>query len=64
MRCGELFDRIAGQQHGRHHRHHLGHRTVHIDAEGHGRAAARTALGLDTAGIIRTPGRVIERGSA
>ncbi|WP_328827165.1 MULTISPECIES: LacI family DNA-binding transcriptional regulator [unclassified Streptomyces] len=38
--------------------------TVHIDAEGHGRAAARTALGLDTTGITRTPGRVIERGSA
>lgn len=38
--------------------------TVHIDAEAHGRVAARVALGLDTGGITRSPGRVIERGSA
>jgi DNA-binding LacI/PurR family transcriptional regulator len=38
--------------------------TVHIDAEAHGRLAARAALGLDTGGITRTPGRVIVRDSA
>jgi len=38
--------------------------TVHIDAEAHGRLAARTALGLDTAGLARTPARVIVRESA
>jgi DNA-binding LacI/PurR family transcriptional regulator len=38
--------------------------TVHIDAEAHGRQAARTALGLDTAGITRSPGRVLVRDSA
>jgi DNA-binding LacI/PurR family transcriptional regulator len=38
--------------------------TVHIDAEAHGRLAARTALGPDTAGLAPVPGRVIVRGSA
>ncbi|MFE2427922.1 LacI family DNA-binding transcriptional regulator [Streptomyces sp. NPDC059373] len=38
--------------------------TVHIDAEAHGRLAARTALGLDTAHVAAVPGRVIVRGSA
>ncbi|XUL86562.1 LacI family DNA-binding transcriptional regulator [Streptomyces galilaeus] len=38
--------------------------TVHIDAEAHGRLAARVALGLGTSGITRAPGHVIERGSA
>jgi DNA-binding LacI/PurR family transcriptional regulator len=38
--------------------------TVHIDAESHGRLAARTALGLDAADLTPTPGRVIVRGSA
>ncbi|GAX54988.1 hypothetical protein AQJ27_28475 [Streptomyces olivochromogenes] len=38
--------------------------TVHIDAEAHGRQAARTALGLDTGGITRSPGRVLVRDSA
>lgn len=38
--------------------------TVHIDAEAHGRLAARTALGLDTAGLAPVPGRVIVRDSA
>ncbi|MFE9602424.1 LacI family DNA-binding transcriptional regulator [Streptomyces hokutonensis] len=38
--------------------------TVHIDAEAHGRLAARVALGLDPGGLTRAPGRVIERGSA
>ncbi|MDV9168944.1 LacI family DNA-binding transcriptional regulator [Streptomyces sp. W16] len=38
--------------------------TIHIDAEAHGRLAARVALGLGTGGLTRTPGRVIERGSA
>ncbi|MGW1754121.1 LacI family DNA-binding transcriptional regulator [Streptomyces mirabilis] len=38
--------------------------TVHIDAEAHGRLAARTALGLDTGGITRSPGRVLVRDSA
>ena len=38
--------------------------TVHIDAEAHGRLAARAALGLDTGGITRAPGRVLVRDSA
>ncbi|MFE4821378.1 LacI family DNA-binding transcriptional regulator [Streptomyces sp. NPDC056704] len=38
--------------------------TVHIDAEAHGRLAARAALGLDTGGITRSPGRVLVRDSA
>jgi len=38
--------------------------TVHIDAEAHGRIAARTALGLDPAAVGPTPGRVIIRDSA
>ena len=38
--------------------------TVHIDAETHGRRAARTALGLDTAGLSPTHGEVIVRDSA
>ncbi|MGW4983021.1 LacI family DNA-binding transcriptional regulator [Streptomyces mirabilis] len=38
--------------------------TVHIDAEAHGRLAARTALGLDAGGITRSPGRVLVRDSA
>lgn len=38
--------------------------TVRIDAEAHGRIAARVALGLDPGGITGAPGRVIERGSA
>lgn len=38
--------------------------TVHIDAEAHGRLAARAALGLDAGGITRTPGRVLVRDSA
>ena len=38
--------------------------TVHIDAEAHGRLAARTALGLDEAGLTTTPARIIVRESA
>ncbi|MER6081477.1 LacI family DNA-binding transcriptional regulator [Streptomyces sp. NPDC001833] len=38
--------------------------TVHIDAEAHGRLAARTALGLDTAGLVPVPARIIVRDSA
>jgi DNA-binding LacI/PurR family transcriptional regulator len=38
--------------------------TVHIDAEAHGRLAARTALGRDTDGLHPAPGRVIIRESA
>lgn len=38
--------------------------TVHVDAEAHGRIAARHALGLDTEGIAPTPGHVIIRQSA
>ena len=38
--------------------------TVHIDAEAHGRRAARMALGLDDAGLPSTPARVIVRESA
>jgi DNA-binding LacI/PurR family transcriptional regulator len=35
--------------------------TVHIDAEAHGRQAARAILGLDTAGLFPSPGRVVIR---
>ena len=35
--------------------------TVHIDAEAHGRIAARTALGVDLEGLAPTPARVIVR---
>jgi DNA-binding LacI/PurR family transcriptional regulator len=38
--------------------------TVHIDAEAHGRLAARAVLGLDAADLSPAPGRVIVRGSA
>jgi DNA-binding LacI/PurR family transcriptional regulator len=38
--------------------------TIHIDAEAHGRLAARTALGLDAAGLTPAPARVIVRESA
>lgn len=38
--------------------------TVHIDAEAHGRMAARAALGLDTTGLNPTPGQIIQRDSA
>ncbi|WP_406442482.1 LacI family transcriptional regulator [Streptomyces sp. NBC_00631] len=37
--------------------------TVHIDAEAHGRLAARTALGLDTAGLVPVPAQIIVRDS-
>jgi DNA-binding LacI/PurR family transcriptional regulator len=38
--------------------------TVHIDAEAHGRLAARTLLGLGSAGLTPTPASVIIRESA
>ena len=38
--------------------------TVHIDAEDHGRRAARMILGLDDDGFIAAPARVITRESA
>ena len=38
--------------------------TVHIDAEAHGRQAARLVLGLPAAGLSLAPGRVIVRESA
>jgi DNA-binding LacI/PurR family transcriptional regulator len=38
--------------------------TVHIDAEDHGRRAARLILGLDEAGFIAAPAQVIVRESA
>jgi DNA-binding LacI/PurR family transcriptional regulator len=38
--------------------------TVHIDAEAHGRQAARLVLGLSAAGLSPTPGQVIVRESA
>ncbi|MGW4983109.1 substrate-binding domain-containing protein, partial [Streptomyces mirabilis] len=38
--------------------------TVRIDAEVHGRLAARAALGLDPAGLSPEPGRIIARDSA
>jgi DNA-binding LacI/PurR family transcriptional regulator len=37
--------------------------TVHIDAQEHGRLAARLALGLDPSGITRYPGRLVVRDS-
>ncbi|XDO63805.1 hypothetical protein HEP84_55395 [Streptomyces sp. RLB1-33] len=37
--------------------------TVHIDAEVHGRLAARTALGLGLAGLSPEPGRITARDS-
>ena len=38
--------------------------TVHIDAEAHGRQAARAILGLDAGGLSAAPGRVVVRESA
>jgi DNA-binding LacI/PurR family transcriptional regulator len=38
--------------------------TVHIDAEAHGRQAARAVLGLDAGDLSPAPGRVIIRASA
>jgi DNA-binding LacI/PurR family transcriptional regulator len=38
--------------------------TISIDARVHGRQAARAALGLDPAGLIQEPGRVVVRDSA
>jgi DNA-binding LacI/PurR family transcriptional regulator len=38
--------------------------TVHIDAEAHGRLAARAILGLDADGLSPSPGRVVVRESA
>ncbi|MFE6887734.1 LacI family DNA-binding transcriptional regulator [Streptomyces sp. NPDC057694] len=38
--------------------------TVHIDAEAHGRLAARLALGLDPGGLSPVPARIIARDSA
>jgi DNA-binding LacI/PurR family transcriptional regulator len=38
--------------------------TVHIDAEAHGRQAARAVLGLDATGLSPAPGQVIVRESA
>jgi DNA-binding LacI/PurR family transcriptional regulator len=38
--------------------------TVHIDAEAHGRQAARTVLGLSSAGLSPAPGQVVVRESA
>ncbi|MER7687020.1 hypothetical protein [Streptomyces sp. NPDC097610] len=38
--------------------------TVHIDAEVHGRLAARAAPGVDLAGLSPGPGQVIAHGSA
>jgi len=38
--------------------------TVHIDAEAHGRQAARAILDLDAAGLSAAPGRVVVRESA
>ena len=38
--------------------------TVHIDAEAHGRLAARAALGLDEAGLTPIPAHIIVRASA
>lgn len=37
--------------------------TVHIDAESHGRLAARAALGLDSTGLEPVPARVVVRDS-
>lgn len=38
--------------------------TVRIDADAHGRLAARNALGLDASDLTPTPGHVIVRQSA
>jgi DNA-binding LacI/PurR family transcriptional regulator len=38
--------------------------TVHIDAEAHGRQAARAILGLDATDLTPAPGRVVVRESA
>ena len=38
--------------------------TVHIDAEAHGRQAARAVLGLSSAGLAPAPGQVVVRESA
>lgn len=38
--------------------------TGHIDAEAHGRPAARTALGLDPAALVPVPARIMVRESA
>lgn len=37
--------------------------TVHIDADAHGRRAARSVLGLDAGDLVATPARVIRRAS-
>jgi DNA-binding LacI/PurR family transcriptional regulator len=37
--------------------------SLHIDADVHGRLAARNVLGLDTSGLSPEPGRIIERES-
>ena len=37
--------------------------SLHIDADVHGRLAARTVLGLDASGLSPEPGRIIERES-
>jgi DNA-binding LacI/PurR family transcriptional regulator len=38
--------------------------TIHIDAEDHGRQAARAILGLDSADLPHAPGQVVARESA
>ena len=38
--------------------------TVHIDAEAHGRQAARAVLGLEPADLPHAPGHIIVRDSA
>ena len=38
--------------------------TVHVDAEAHGRQAARAVLGLEPGDLAHPPGYVIVRGSA
>ena len=38
--------------------------TVHIDAEAHGRQAARAILGLPADGLFPVPGKVVVRESA
>ena len=37
--------------------------SLHIDADVHGRLAARSVLGLDTGGLAPEPGRIVERES-
>jgi DNA-binding LacI/PurR family transcriptional regulator len=37
--------------------------SLHIDADVHGRRAARGVLGLDTSGLSPEPGRIVERES-